>query len=49
MSEFCWRKRNLYDPSLSHTSKHLKRIYHVKYDIGETAGFVYEDVFAVSG
>jgi hypothetical protein len=48
LSQYCKSKKGLYDPVKSRTAKELKKLYHVAYGIGDTVGFVYEDVFAVS-
>jgi hypothetical protein len=48
MSQYCKKRKSLYDPHKSRSAREVKKIYHVAYGIGDTVGFVFEDSFAVS-
>jgi hypothetical protein len=44
-SQYC-QGAGLYDPSKSRSSKNLKKMFHIRYDLGDSVGFIYEDIFA---
>jgi len=46
MSEYCSTGRGLYDPNRSSTARNTSKQFHIRYGIGETVGYLYEDVFA---